>query len=336
MDRTLFEAMILPHRSLSVRGQCALLGILGSLLALGAVAFIQLGAWPVGGSLASVPCRHLFFRWRARQAVPARSSCSERELRIIPPSERQPQQRTLTTAWLNVHLEERAGQAPAFFLAGHGHHEILAAELGEAQRRDLPRPSPPPCTACAMNCDNPILRDGETAPVSNNNPSPCTNSWSPPANRRAYARASRHPWRSSSGAPRVRREAFQTTLRPAPPRPARRCRSPCRARPGDEQHVDMSIRHQRESQNGTIPRRHRQLRQCRREAPGEEIRCARRQRVGIQDAREPRAIRPRRHPGRSRDIRHGRRANNQNGRASEFASKNFKYCPTKSCFTNFT
>lgn len=164
MDRTIFEAMILPQRSLSQRGQRLLLGGLAALLASGAIAFALLGAWPVGGFaglelLAAI----LLFRWHARQARASELVLlTERELRIIrtdPDGRRR--ERVLPTAWLSVRLEERAGQAPLLVLAGHGQREILARELGEPSRRDLAA-----ALAAALHAqrhpafDNPALREG--------------------------------------------------------------------------------------------------------------------------------------------------------------------------------
>jgi uncharacterized membrane protein len=140
MDRTVFEAMILPQRSLSARGQRTLLCILGTLLALGAAVFTLLGAWPVSGFAgAELLAAILFFRWHARAARASELVLlTERELVIIrtDPNGRR-HERRLPTAWLNVTLEERPGRAPLLVLTGQGRHEILAAELGEPARRDL-------------------------------------------------------------------------------------------------------------------------------------------------------------------------------------------------------
>ena len=140
MDHTVFEAMILPQRSLSARGQRILLGVLGALLGLGATAFILLGAWPVSGFAgAELLAAILFFRWHARaDRASELVLLTEHELRIIRTNPKgQRHERRLPTAWLNVTLEERPGRAPLLLLTGHGHRETLAAELGEPARRDL-------------------------------------------------------------------------------------------------------------------------------------------------------------------------------------------------------
>ena len=140
MDRTVFEAMILPQRSLSARGQAILLGILGATLVAWGFAFTLIGAWPVGGFaglelLAAI----LLFRWHARAARASELVLlTERELRIIrtaPDGTRH--ERRLPAAWLAVTLEERPGLAPLVVLTGHGQREIVAATLGEEARRDL-------------------------------------------------------------------------------------------------------------------------------------------------------------------------------------------------------
>lgn len=139
-DHTLFEAMILPQRSLSPRGQRILLGILAATLAGWGCAFTLIGAWPVSGFaglelLAAI----LLFRWHARAARASELVLlTERELRIIrtaPDGSRV--ERRLPTAWLAVTLEERPGIAPLVVLSGQGRRETLARELGEDARRDL-------------------------------------------------------------------------------------------------------------------------------------------------------------------------------------------------------
>lgn len=163
MDRTVFEALILPQRSLSAAGQRIVLAMLGALLLLGAAAFTLIGAWPIGGFaglelLAAI----LFFRWHARAARASELVLlGERELVIIrtDPAGRR-RERRLPTAWLAVNLEERPGRAPLLTLAGHGHREVIAAELGEDARRDLARALSAALAALRHPVfDNPVLRD---------------------------------------------------------------------------------------------------------------------------------------------------------------------------------
>jgi uncharacterized membrane protein len=139
-DHTLFEAMILPQRSLSRRGQRILVFLLAATLLAWGAAFILLGAWPVAGFAGlEVLAAILLFRWHGRAARASELVLlTERELRIIrtAPDGRRVERR-LPTAWLAVTLEERPGQAPLLVLSGHGRRETLAHDLGEEARRDL-------------------------------------------------------------------------------------------------------------------------------------------------------------------------------------------------------
>jgi uncharacterized membrane protein len=47
------------------------------------------------------------------------------------------QEKTLSTAWLNVVLEESPGRVPTLLVASRGVREQIGAALGENERRDL-------------------------------------------------------------------------------------------------------------------------------------------------------------------------------------------------------
>lgn len=162
MDDTLFEAAIVPYRSLSPRGQRILVAILAGLLLAGTLVFALVGAWPVGGFagvelLAAI----LFFRWHARRMLAGEvillTPAALRIIRTNPAGERR--ELVLPPAWLSAGMEERPGRAAALMLRGQGRAVEIAASLGEAERRDL---------ALALNealhrlrnpvFDNPILR----------------------------------------------------------------------------------------------------------------------------------------------------------------------------------
>ncbi len=136
----LFEAVIVPHRSLSRRGLRLLLGAITLICCANAAAFIRIGAWPVGGFtgvellLAAVLLR--------LNATAARASelllLTPVELRIVrtdPKGRRQ--ERVLSPAWLTVHLEERPGRVCGLWLGTRGVREEVARSLGEEAKRDL-------------------------------------------------------------------------------------------------------------------------------------------------------------------------------------------------------
>lgn len=159
----LFEAMIVPHRSLSRRGMAVLAAALVGLSAAVSALFWLFGAWPVAGFAAPEIVLVLFML--RRNARGRRASelllLDEAGLRIIRTDVHgRRSERTLPPAWLNVRLEEGLGQVPRLLLVMRGIEEEVARALGEAEKRDL---------ASALSAalyrwrhpvfDNPQLRD---------------------------------------------------------------------------------------------------------------------------------------------------------------------------------
>jgi uncharacterized membrane protein len=142
MDReaTLFEAMIVPYRSLSARGLAILMAVIGLLCALIVLRFWLIGAWPVAGfgvvetGLAIYLLRLNASRARASELI----LLSEDALRIVRTDRRgRREERELPVGWLNATLEELPGQVPRLLLVARGVREEIATTLGEAEKRDL-------------------------------------------------------------------------------------------------------------------------------------------------------------------------------------------------------
>lgn len=137
---TLFEAVIVPHRSLSRRGMTILVCALCGALSLGGTVLWLLGAWPVMGfGGAEIGLAIWLLRRNARATRESEVLIlSEDGFRIIrTDAHGKRQERKLSPNWLRVVLEDRAGQVPALKLAAHGIEEEVAASLGEAEKRDL-------------------------------------------------------------------------------------------------------------------------------------------------------------------------------------------------------
>ncbi len=136
----LFEAVIVPHRSLSRGGLRVLLGGIALLCCVNATVFIHIGAWPVGGFtgveflLAALLFRLHTTAARASELVLLTPS----ELRIIrtEPNGRR-RERVLSPTWLTVRFEERPGRVSGLWLGTRGEHEEIARSLGEDAKRDL-------------------------------------------------------------------------------------------------------------------------------------------------------------------------------------------------------
>ena len=139
-EATLFEAVLTPHRSLSLRGVSIVLGFLG-VVSLGVTTlFWYLGAWPIagfnGGEMAVAAC---LLRAHAR-------SRREREVLLLSESgirvlffdqDGGKRERHMPSGWLNVVIEERQGRVPGLVLTTHGRRLEVARMLGEAEKRDL-------------------------------------------------------------------------------------------------------------------------------------------------------------------------------------------------------
>ena len=137
---TLFEALIVPHRSLSRRGLAALVAFVSALSLLTVLRFWLIGAWPVAGfSLVEVG---LFVFMIRLNTVRARATemliLTEDAMRVVRTDLRgRREEHCIPGAWLNVVLRERAGSVPALLLAARGREFEVGTSLGEAEKRDL-------------------------------------------------------------------------------------------------------------------------------------------------------------------------------------------------------
>ncbi len=141
-EATLFEAVIVPHRSLSPRRLRWLIGVVCLLCGLTAVRFWLIGAWPVVVfSVVEVGLAVLLLRINARQARASELILlTDRALRVVRTTAAgRRAERELSPGWLNVALEETLGRVPKLVLVAHGVREEIGAALGETERRDLAR-----------------------------------------------------------------------------------------------------------------------------------------------------------------------------------------------------
>ena len=142
MDREaiLFEAVVVPHRSLSPRGLTILMAVIGSLCAVIMLRFWLIGAWPVAGfGVAEIGLAIFLLHLNAKRARASELILlSEYALRIVRTDRRgRREERVLPVGWLNAMLEEPHGRVPRLLLVAHGMREEIATTLGEAEKRDL-------------------------------------------------------------------------------------------------------------------------------------------------------------------------------------------------------
>ncbi len=137
---TLFEAVIIPHRSLSPRGLRILIAVICLLSGLIVLRFWLIGAWPVAGfSVVEIGIAIFLLRLNASRARASELVLlSEDALRIVRTGRAgRRDERVLPVGWLNVVLDERPGRVPKLLLVARGVREEIAATLGEAEKRDL-------------------------------------------------------------------------------------------------------------------------------------------------------------------------------------------------------
>ena len=139
-NETLFQAVVVPHRSLSRRGLYTLIGTVCAASAVISTICFLLGAWPVAGfSGAEIALAVVLLRLNARAV--RRSELimmTPTTLHVIRTDANGARtERRLDAAWLNAVLLDRPARVPALLLRGP-HEEIeLARDLGETEKRTL-------------------------------------------------------------------------------------------------------------------------------------------------------------------------------------------------------
>ena len=139
-DAPIFEAVIVPHRSLTRRGLRNVILLICGLSSLTILRFLLVRAWPViifsviEVTLAIVLLLVNAHRGRASEVLML--SASALCIRRTDASGRR-SECSLDPAWLNVTLDDEPGRVPRLFLTARGIKEEIATSLGEAEKRDL-------------------------------------------------------------------------------------------------------------------------------------------------------------------------------------------------------
>jgi uncharacterized membrane protein len=163
-----FQALIVPHRSLSPRGLRILCCTLGGLTVLIGLRCWLFGAWPVMAiSVPEVALAVFLLRLNMRRARASELlvvTADQLSITRTSPSGAT-RKVALPLAWLNVVLEEAPGRVPRLLLRNRSAVEEVARELGEEPKRELAH-SLRQALHDARNprFDNPQLREN-TAPV---------------------------------------------------------------------------------------------------------------------------------------------------------------------------
>ncbi len=135
----LFEAVIVPHRSLGTRGLRWLMGALCALSVLVAIGLWVAGAWPVIG-FTGIEVALAVWLLRRHASIDGHSEIlilSDDGLRIVRSVRGSRSEMHVPVGWLRSSLEERPGRVPALMLRGIGVTVEVATWLGEGEKRDL-------------------------------------------------------------------------------------------------------------------------------------------------------------------------------------------------------
>jgi uncharacterized membrane protein len=141
-EALLFQATILPHRSIAARGQMIISSLIaGFSTVLGAV-MAAFHAWPVLAFLAAacalaLALLHLNLRRGKAREMVLLSAQSIRVIQVSPRGVRR--EASLPTAWLRLKLQDRHPQSPRLTVSSRDKSLEIGAALGEAEKRDLAR-----------------------------------------------------------------------------------------------------------------------------------------------------------------------------------------------------
>jgi uncharacterized membrane protein len=176
MDQVLFEAVIVPHRSLTPRGLRVLTGVLCGLCALISLRFLLIHAWPViAFSVVEVGLAIALLWFNLRRGRETEMIVLTESALDILRTDRagRTQSERLLHGWLNVEVAEQPGRIPRLLLVARGQAREIGASLGETEKRSLAQ-----ALRSALNqlrnpvFDNPQLRELNGAAGLNPRPGP--------------------------------------------------------------------------------------------------------------------------------------------------------------------
>ena len=141
-DAVLFDAVLLPHRSLSPFGFTLLMSLIACVSFGAGLTFYLIGAWPVIGFmgldvlLVYIAFRVSFRRARAYETVRLTETALT-IVRVTPKGRRRSIK--LQPYWLRVEFEDPDNQHGQLWLTSHGKGIIIGRFLHPEQRRNLAR-----------------------------------------------------------------------------------------------------------------------------------------------------------------------------------------------------
>jgi uncharacterized membrane protein len=138
--RFFFERVLLPHRSLSIRGFHLLIGVLLLISLAVGIGFVSIGAWPVIGFFGlDVALVYLAFRLSYRSARQSETIRLAEDVFSVERVNVQGKRRSwrFQPFWVRVLLEERADASNRLLLVSHGRSLVIGDFVAPAARREL-------------------------------------------------------------------------------------------------------------------------------------------------------------------------------------------------------
>jgi uncharacterized membrane protein len=140
-ERTLFSAILTPHRSLSATGFVVVMSVVGGVSFVAGMTFLLMGAWPIFGFFGlDVALIYFAFRANYRAATAYEQvSVTASELRVRKVSHRgQVSEWTLNPVWVRLDREvhEEFG-IERLFLVSHGRKLPIATFLGPQEKESF-------------------------------------------------------------------------------------------------------------------------------------------------------------------------------------------------------
>jgi uncharacterized membrane protein len=135
-----FERVLSPHRSLPPRGFCMLMLALGLISLAVGIGFVAIGAWPVIGFFGlDVALVYLAFRLSYRSARRSETIRLAGDVFTVERASVRGERRAwrFQPFWLQVVLEERAGDANRLLVASHGRSLVVGDFVTSPARREL-------------------------------------------------------------------------------------------------------------------------------------------------------------------------------------------------------
>ena len=139
-DAPVFQAVIVPHRSLSAAGLATLLAAVCLMCGASAGVFVAMGAWPVAGFTGlELLLAAALFRLNGLAVLGSEMvMLSGQGLKIVRTDPRgRRRELVMQPAWLNLVVEERPGRVCGLLLVARDVRVEIGRSLGEEEKRDL-------------------------------------------------------------------------------------------------------------------------------------------------------------------------------------------------------